>query len=455
MKTLASIVAVLSALSGLTGTAGADPVPDIGPALTGPKVRFDIDSGLVANTSRRPKVVFSSLITEPNAHWLRLDFGQVILAGDLEAGTGSFLRITSQADGAYQFLDAQTIQDWQHTSAYLNGDIVLVELIAYPGTGMNRVQVLGATAGEPAVWNPATICGPTDDRKPSKDPRSGRTAPVWCSAWMLDRGGINKGLSSAGHCYMPNPFNVVMFNVPLSTPGGGLVNPPPKDQYAVDAASVASQTGNPVFGNDFLVFGLKPNSTTGLTAFQAQGAFYTLADTMPATGVNIRITGYGTVNTPISPTWKGAQKTNAGGTLNATGNAPQYNTDTTQGDSGSPIINESTGEVIGVHGYGACDVSGGNNAGTGLSLTPYKNAVNNPKGVAAVSLAGNCYPDMDNSDSLDISDFITFQTLFAIGDVSANCDGSVTLTDPVNWVWTPTLTIDDFICFQTVFAFGC
>ncbi len=54
-----------------------------------------------------------------------------------------------------------------------------------------------------------------------------------------------------------------------------------------------------------------------------------------------------------------------------------------------------------------------------------------------------CYPDCDASGTLDIDDFICFQTFFALGDPYADCDA-----DGV-------LTIDDFICFQTFFAIGC
>ncbi len=442
----------LTLLASVGVAAHADPVPDIGPALTGHKVHFGVDSGLVSNTTRQPKVVFSSLVTEPSAHWLRLDFGAVQLSGDLEQGSGSFLRITSQLDGAYQYLDAETIQDWQHTSAYLNGDTVLVELIAYPGTGDNRIEILGATAGEPATWSPATICGPTDDRKPSKDPRACRVMPIGCSAWMHDRGGINKGFGSAGHCSI-SASQIMQFNVPLSTGGGTPVAPPPKDQYTVDATSITFVNGG--IGNDYAVFGCKPNSTTGLTAFQAQGAFYTVAEAVPSLGVPIRITGYGTTSSPISPTWNQAQKTHAAGTLNGNGNGLQYNTDTTGGNSGSPVLNDTTAEVIGVHTHAGCNATGGNNQGTNRAVTGFNNALNNPKGAFKISLADNCYPDIDNDNALSIDDFITFQTLFALGDGSANCDGSVTLTDPVNFVWTPSLTIDDFICFQTLFAIGC
>jgi hypothetical protein len=54
-----------------------------------------------------------------------------------------------------------------------------------------------------------------------------------------------------------------------------------------------------------------------------------------------------------------------------------------------------------------------------------------------------CYPDCDLSGSLNIDDFICFQTFFALSDPSADCDLS------------GTLNIDDFICFQTFFALGC
>jgi hypothetical protein len=54
-----------------------------------------------------------------------------------------------------------------------------------------------------------------------------------------------------------------------------------------------------------------------------------------------------------------------------------------------------------------------------------------------------CPADMDVDQSLTISDFITFQTLFAIGDLAADFDASCSLS------------IDDFIAFQTFFALGC
>lgn len=54
-----------------------------------------------------------------------------------------------------------------------------------------------------------------------------------------------------------------------------------------------------------------------------------------------------------------------------------------------------------------------------------------------------CYGDCDASCSLDVEDFICFQTYYALGDLYADCDLS------------GSLSIDDFICFQTVYAVGC
>ncbi len=64
-------------------------------------------------------------------------------------------------------------------------------------------------------------------------------------------------------------------------------------------------------------------------------------------------------------------------------------------------------------------------------------------GITAAADLSACYPDCDGSSTLNIDDFICFQTLFAIQDPAADCDQD------------GFLNIDDFICFQTLFAIGC
>ncbi len=58
-------------------------------------------------------------------------------------------------------------------------------------------------------------------------------------------------------------------------------------------------------------------------------------------------------------------------------------------------------------------------------------------------LRSTCEADCDEDADLTISDFICFQTRFAVGDTRADCDGD------------GGLTIDDFLCYQTLFAIGC
>ncbi len=54
-----------------------------------------------------------------------------------------------------------------------------------------------------------------------------------------------------------------------------------------------------------------------------------------------------------------------------------------------------------------------------------------------------CFADCDCSGSLNIDDFICFQTHFALADFYADCDKD------------GSLTIDDFMCFQAAYTAGC
>jgi hypothetical protein len=57
-----------------------------------------------------------------------------------------------------------------------------------------------------------------------------------------------------------------------------------------------------------------------------------------------------------------------------------------------------------------------------------------------------CYADCDRSGTLNVLDFVCFQSAFAAAAPYANCDGS---TLP------PVLNVNDFVCFQSRFAAGC
>ncbi|MFM7280641.1 MAG: hypothetical protein ACKO32_02570, partial [Planctomycetia bacterium] len=96
-----------------------------------PSSRLDrrMDSGIVENDGSERRVLASFSVEEPGAIWMRLYFDELLLGGDEVAGNGSYVRITSMLDGASQVLHASHATQWKNSSAYMNGDAVLVELI--------------------------------------------------------------------------------------------------------------------------------------------------------------------------------------------------------------------------------------------------------------------------------------------------------------------------------------
>jgi len=433
-----SVVAALTVLGVLPTTLLAQPAP-----VQSEIVRTAIDSGWVANNGHEAAVIWSAEVGADAAPWLRLAFDEVVLSGDPAGGTGSILRITSVLDGHQHRMNAVHVGQWGHTSAYMNGDTVLVEIYAQPGTGANRVVISEFTAGVGGpVASPETICGSTDDRMPSDDPRSCRLLPPGCSAWLYnDPEGCGNSFGTAGHCTRTNM--VAQFNVPFSTGSGGLVNPPPEDQYPVEPGSIQS-TGLGGNQNDAAIFRTFANSNTGLTPAEAQGGdVYTLVTDLPNVQVGdlIRITGYGTTGSGVPRSWNQIQKTHVGPFAGVSGLALTYVTDTTGGNSGSPIILESTGEVIGVHGYGGCTSTSGSNSGTAVTNPAWQNFRANPQGTCIPFVS--CYADCTGEGNLDIFDFICFQDAFAISEPYADCTGE------------GTFDIFDFICFQDAFSVGC
>ncbi len=349
----------------------------------------DVDSGWVENTTDAPQVVFSALVSVADAAWLRLQFDEAALTGSVANGDASYLVIRSSADGATQYLNAVHVRQWRNTSAYLNGETVELELIAFPNTGLNRVRMSRVTVGFDQAGGTRSICGTTDDRQLSDDPRAGRAVPVGCTAWLITD--CNRCLLSAGHCASGGSLDVVEFNVPLSNSNGTIVHPPPEDQYSVDNASMQYTNGG--IGNDWSYFGCFPNSNTGLTPFQAQQDAFTVVPPPAVQGQQIRITGYGTVSSPVSLTWNQVQKTHTGPYSALLGTTVQYATDTTGGNSGSPVINESTGYAIGIHTHAGCSSGGGANQGTGANHAGLQAALASPLGVCTGTALTFSYPD--------------------------------------------------------------
>jgi V8-like Glu-specific endopeptidase len=367
------------------------------------------DTGWVSNTTGQPRVVISFPVHVPEAEWLRLYFDEVHLSGDQLAGSGALLRITSHHDGFVQEMNASHVEQWQRSSAYFNGDTVQVDVLVQPFTGPSRLVLRSVDAGLPAL---ESQCGPTDDRVASTDVRAARLLPIGCTGWLIDD--CQSCFLTAGHC--TGAISVIQFNVPLSNSNGSLNNPPPSDQYVMDASSLQTNGGQGV-GNDWGYFGAFPNSTTGLTAVQAQGATYTLAFPPPVDMNNIRITGFGVDGGSANQTLQ----TGVGPMITNSGTTVQYKTDTTGGNSGSPVIWEETGFAVGIHTHGGCATDGtGQNSGTGANHPGLQAALATPAGICAGGVTLPNGPPPILSDTTSTTVLATIQGSPVMGTASAH-----------------------------------
>ena len=309
---------------------------------------YALDTGSHSNRAdAAERVDYTTIVKVPGAAWVRLTFSEAAL------GQHSYLRITSLADGRQQRLDAPTLAQWKNTSAYFNGEAVKIELHVAPADAKVFARATAVMVGG-TVGEPETQCGAVDDRVSSNDPRSARLLTIGCTAWLIGDGRF----VTAGHCVSSSGLaNTVEFNVPQSLSNGSLQHPGPEDQYVVDDATIVYTEGG--IGNDWGVFKTLPNSQTGLTALQAQGASFNVVQDLNSS--IYRITGYGVDSGTANQT----EQTSTGPNAGSSGTTLRYQTDTEGGNSGSPVIDEATGNAVGIHTNGGCSTNGGgSNSGT-------------------------------------------------------------------------------------------
>jgi V8-like Glu-specific endopeptidase len=318
-------------------------------------VPLAFDSGYLANPGTVARTLWSQDVTVAAA-WGQLRF----LDWNLPAGSRIAIRSLARPDWI-QWHDAHSLLDYDGYSCQFLGGTLRVELVGAPGTTGNRVRLAEALLlHTDSVAEVDTICGSTDDRVLSSDPRSCRLNAS-CSAWLYSEYAVG----TAGHCMSSTSGQILHFNVPLSSASGSTTPAHPNDQYALQNGTLQFLNGGT--GNDWSSSAAVRNSNTNLFPGQAQGSWYTVVSPPAfAAGQVIRITGYGTGNgTSGSPTWNQVQKTHTGPRVDTTNaNRMLYATDTTGGNSGSPVIFEGTGQVVGVHTHGGCTTSGGSNSGT-------------------------------------------------------------------------------------------
>ena len=323
---------------------------------------YHLESGVFdgnGSPENNPVEVFSSVIELHSVPWLQLHFS------DSNLGDESYIIIKSVYDGLWQKLNSVSLEQWNNFSAYFNGNAVEIKLFLAPSDKQVFIHIDEIVVGEWAEGDPSfSICGTIDDRELSNQQATGRLLSPGCTGWIIPNGKI----VSAGHCLTSATGSTVLqFNVPPSLPNGTVQHPGPEDQYSVNVSTRVFVNGG--IGDDWGVIEAYPNSVTNLLPIQAQGTYWPLAQNLGPD--SIRITGYGTATGVRNQ----VQQTHVGPNASSSGTTMRYRTDTTGGNSGSPVIDALTNVAVGVHTHGGCSSTGGNNNGTSFFSTAFWDAV--------------------------------------------------------------------------------
>lgn len=353
--------------------------PPIVPTIGAP-VNYTLASGILNNGTAQTKIVWTGTVSVPGGQAMQLKFDTATLGSDEDA-----VIIRNPSDGQSQRLTRYRLAQWHNHTAWFNTDTLHVSVELAPGSTGNvliRKAFMGVASG--LNGSSQTICGTSDNRTLSNDARVCRlvktaTSCTGCTGWLIS---ATNTILGAGHCAIPAPdfFVIAEFNTPASTATGCAQHPPVADQYPVDQSTILAQDNG--VGDDWGVARLHPNSS-GQTAFDNQGAFFTLATSsnFPAFFSTVRVTGNG--DDSNTPTRAFDQQTHTGLYSSGVGNIINHMVDTEPGNSGSPIIHESSGRAIGIHTNGGCSsIPGSFNSGTSILNSALQTAINDTRGAA-------------------------------------------------------------------------
>ena len=222
-----------------------------------------------------------------------------------------------------------------------------------------------------------------DQRTPlARDSRVGvgriSTNNAFCTAFILSNGAF----VTAGHCVDSNSDGlvdtsflngVVQFNVPDSTSDGCSQTDASTRSYGINNVidfQLVEIFGFSIPAKDWAVFSVNPDGL-GVEAATVEG-FFRPDDGGPIPFSTLRVTGCGNDTHPDNG---GACNGNSNAFTLQTGtgilefnlfNEIGHRVDTEGGTSGGPIIQESTGRVIGIHNTSLCELEAFN---TGVSFT--------------------------------------------------------------------------------------
>ncbi|MCZ6811253.1 MAG: hypothetical protein O7D97_04550 [Planctomycetota bacterium] len=369
---------------------------------------YRVDSGILANPAGAATILFRETVHIKGAAWMRVYFGSVVLA------PGSVVRVTSALDGETQQLDDVAMAMWGNTSAYFNGDTMVVELIAGPKTANNRLIIDHLTL-ELGVAHPIGSCGicGSDDRVPSNQNWAGRLVPPGCSASVWNE---ESCLVSAGHCVAPDA--VIEFNVPPSSPDCRTDHPPVADQFPVIEALFSNQG----VGNDWAVMRTGTNNM-GQTAFERYGQLRPIAEEPGQISETLFVWGYGIDSEcELSQT----QQTSTGTLMTVQPNHYTYDVDTTFGNSGSAVIRPHIrdGNLLAIVTH--CDCP--NNIGTRVDLPAFAAA----RAAMCPPPPDPCAADLDDDGTVGILDLLALLAAWGSdpgGPPDLDGDGTVGIAD--------------------------
>lgn len=315
----------------------------------GMDVAYSLDTGALDNAGGTASLAYSTSITLPGADWLRLHFE----TADLEYG--SYLLVTSTRDAQTHRLDAAAMDNWQNSTAYLNGDTLDLQLFAGPRSRGNRVTIKTLEAG---YRRPSTrgadgqcgVCG-ADERTPSAENWVGRTMPVACTGSIICE---DSTMISAGHC--AGNGQVIQFNLPPNaSPGCGTVNPPIADQFPVTLMNSSNQGP----GNDWSIYKCGTNNL-GQHPYERYGQLRRPAAAIPPVGTATEVVGYGV---DLTCALTQTQQRSPGSLMAWDNGIIRYTNDMRPGNSGSPCT--ANGYVIGIVTH--CSYTCINNIGTNIT----------------------------------------------------------------------------------------
>lgn len=368
---------------------------------------YPLDTGTYDGNGTTTTVVFEDAAAIHGVQWLRL------YASEWNLGEASFLELVSVKDGDTQKTDNRTFAFWGGATAFFNGDAVQIRLHVAPHDHGVFVRFSGIMGGawqmgmdfQLAAADERTLCG-ADDRGASGDSRVCRISNLFganlvpgCTGWLVSNGAV----LTAGHCVDFDPDGpggmvpdgvvetsflngVIEFNVPASGCDGTPVLSTVANQYPIGGVRGFDYDGEGQgLGKDWAVFDVGNHPGSGDAPHVTRG-FFRMTNFIPTLGNILRLTGFGTDNTPagcMGATFNTQNQTNQTstgsyfGVINPVGNDwfHSYAVDTEGGNSGSPIIWTNLDIALGIHTNGGCTTGGGANAGTAFTVSPLANSL--------------------------------------------------------------------------------